>query len=74
MPVIKEVPMFKPMWKLNKLPIKFVIKISIPPKIELPIILAITFNGNKKNLPITNKKIIQAIYTIIELNSNIITY
>lgn len=58
-PVIKAVPIFRPIWKLKKEPIAFIITMSNPPKIELPINLAILFRGNIKNLPIKNKKRIE---------------
>ena len=58
-PIIIDVPIFNPIWKLKKVPTKLIIKIIRPPKNELPIIFKINFKGNIKNLPIINKKIIQ---------------
>ena len=73
-PQIKEVPIFKPMWKLKKEQTIFTIKISNPPKIEFPINLAILLSGNIKTFPIRNRKIIQPIYTTIVFTFKLITF
>lgn len=73
-PVIKEVIIFKPIWKFIKLPIVLIVNIRIPPKTEFPIILAIVFKGIIKNFPNKNKKMIQPIYTTIVFISKTITF
>lgn len=73
-PVITAVPTFNPIWNPQILPIAFITNIRIPPSIEFPISLAILLNGKTRNLPIKNKNIIHAIYTITLFNSITITF
>lgn len=54
-PTIIAVAKFKPIWKLNAPPIKFIINISPPPKIEFNISLLIAFNGTENIFPIIQK-------------------
>lgn len=59
-PTTAAVPIFKPIWKLNIVPIKFTKNINTPPSKEFPINFNILFNGNINILPIISKKNIQA--------------
>ena len=59
-PTIIAFNTLRPIWKLNKFPIKLIIKISMPPNIELPISFSIPFNGTANIFPIKNIKKIQA--------------
>ena len=56
-PIINAVIKFNAMLKFIKFPIKFIIKIAIPPSIELNISFTAIFIGIAKNLP-KKKKII----------------
>ena len=69
MPTKIEVIKFNPIWKLKKEPIKLIINIVNPPRIEFKINLSIVFIGTINILPNINKKKIQAIYVIILLKS-----
>ena len=59
-PTTIAVPILSPIWKLNAVPIRFIININIPPNIAFPINFNILFNGNINILPIISKKNIQA--------------
>ena len=59
-PTIAAVTIFKPIWKFQIPPIIFIINISIPPNIELPINFITAFSGIEKILPIIKRKNIQA--------------
>ncbi len=59
MPTKIEVPIFNPMWNEKVPPIRFMIKISIPPKIEFAINLKTAFNGIENIFPIIHNPIIQ---------------
>lgn len=52
--------MFNPIWNPNILPIKFIIKIRIPPITEFAIIFIIYLIGNIKNFPNINKQMTHA--------------
>lgn len=59
-PINIEVKIFNPIWKLNIEPIKFIIYIKSPPKIEFNINLHILLIGKINILPIKNIKNIHA--------------
>lgn len=44
-PTVNAVPIFNPIWKEKALPIKLMIVINIPPKIEFSAIFPIIFKG-----------------------------
>ena len=66
------VTMFKPIWKLNTPPTRFIKYINIPPNIELNTNFSIVFIGNINNFPNITKNAIHAKYVIIVLVSNFI--
>ena len=68
-----EVIKFNPIWKLKNDPIRLIINIVNPPKIEFITNLNIVFIGMINILPNINKKKIQAIYVIIYLKSTFTT-
>lgn len=66
-PTTNDVTTLSPMWKENAFPIKLMIKIKIPPKIEFNINFKIAFSGIENTFPITQKIIIHPkIITIFE--------
>lgn len=71
MPTNIEVIKFNPIWKLKKDPIKLIINIVNPPRIEFKTNLSIVFIGTINIFPNMNKKKIHAIYVIILLKSNL---
>lgn len=58
-PTNTDVPTLSPIWKLNALPTKFIIKISSPPKNEFNINLKIALKGMENTFPIIASAIIQ---------------
>lgn len=58
-PTKMEVPTFNPIWNEKAPPIKLIIKIRIPPKIEFAINLKIAFNGIENIFPTTHRPTIQ---------------
>ena len=54
--------MFSPIWKLNPAPIKLIMYIVTPPKMEFKTNLSTFFIGKIKILPKINKKHIHAKY------------
>lgn len=69
-----EVTKFNPMWKLKNEPTRLIKNIINPPSTEFIINFHIVFIGIINSFPNINKKKIQAIYVIILLKSNFITY
>lgn len=58
-PTTNEVSTFNPIWNWNALPIKLIIKIISPPKIEFIMSLKIAFIGIENIFPIIHNPIIQ---------------
>lgn len=55
MPTKMEVPIFNPIWNEKALPIRFITKINIPPKIEFAINLKIALSGIENIFPTIHK-------------------
>ena len=54
-----EVPTFSPIWNEKALPIRFMMKINIPPKIEFAINLKTALSGIENNFPTIHNPTIQ---------------